>query len=104
AANEHPMVQRAQAMLDEKQIDLNDTVIRAPENGTVTKVEQLQIGDYMTAATPVFSLMSDPLWLEATFKETELTHMRPGQDATVEVDTFPDVEFHAKVASLSPGT
>ncbi len=103
-ANEHPMVQRAQAMLDEKQIDLNDTVIRAPENGTVTKVEQLQIGDYMTAATPVFSLMSDRLWVEANFKETELTHMRPGQDATVEVDTFPDVEFHAKVTSLSPGT
>ena len=102
--NDHPMVQRAQAVLDQKQIDLNDTVIRAPENGTVTKVEQLQVGDYMTAATPVFSLMSDRLWVEANFKETELTHMRPGQDATVEVDTYPGVEFHAKVSSLSPGT
>jgi len=101
---EHPMVQRAQAVVDAKQIDLNDTVIRAPENGIVTKVEQLQIGDYITAATPVFSLMSDRMWVEANFKETELTHMRPGQDATVEVDTFPGVEFHAKVASLSPGT
>lgn len=104
AVNDHPMVQRAQAVLDQKQIDLNDTVIRAPENGIVTKVEQLQVGDYMTAATPVFSLMSDRMWVEANFKETELTHMRPGQDATVEVDTYPDVEFHAKVASLSPGT
>ncbi|HTW52296.1 MAG TPA: HlyD family secretion protein [Stellaceae bacterium] len=102
--NEHPMVQRAQAVLDEKQIDLNDTVIHAPESGTVTKVEQLQIGDYMTSATPVFSLMSDRLWVEANFKETELTHMRPGQDATVEIDTYPDIEFHAKVESLSPGT
>ena len=98
------MVQRAQAVLDQKQIDLNDTVIRAPANGTVTKVEQLQIGDYITAATPVFSMMSDRLWVEANFKETELTYMRPGQDATVSVDTFPDVEYHAKVASLSPGT
>jgi membrane fusion protein (multidrug efflux system) len=43
--NEHPMVQRAQAVLDERQIDLKDTVIRAPENGTVTKVEQLQVGE-----------------------------------------------------------
>jgi membrane fusion protein, multidrug efflux system len=103
-ANDHPMVQRAQAVLDQKQIDLNDTVIRAPENGTVTKVEQLQVGDYMQAATPVFSLMSDRLWVEANYKETELTHMRPGQEATVEVDTYPGVEFHAKVASLSPGT
>ena len=104
SADEHPMVQRAQAVLDQKQIDLNDTVIRAPANGTVTKVEQLQIGDYITAATPVFSMMLDRLWVEANFKETELTYMRPGQDATVSVDTFPDVEYHAKVASLSPGT
>jgi membrane fusion protein, multidrug efflux system len=102
--NEHPMVQRAQAVVEEKQIDLADTVLRAPENGIVTKVEQLQVGDYITAATPVFSLMSDRLWVEANFKETELTYMRPGQDATVEVDTYPDVEFHAKVTSLSPGT
>jgi membrane fusion protein (multidrug efflux system) len=102
--NEHPMVQRTQAVVDQKQIDVDDTVVRAPENGTVTKVEQLQIGDYMTSATPVFSLMSDRLWVEANFKETELTHMRPGQEATIEVDTYPDVEFHAKVESLSPGT
>ena len=102
--NDHPMVQRAQALVDQKQIDVDDTVVRAPENGTVTKVEQLQVGDYMTSATPVFSLMSDRLWVEANFKETELTNMRPGQDATVEIDTYPDAEFHAKVESLSPGT
>ena len=102
--NDHPMVQRVQAVLDGREIDLKDTVIRAPEDGTVTKVEQLQVGDYITAATPVFSLMSDRMWVEANFKETELTHMRPGQEATVEVDTYPGVEFHARVASLSPGT
>jgi len=102
--NDHPMVQRAQAVVDQRQIDVDDTVVRAPENGTVTKVEQLQVGDYMPVATPVFSLMSDRLWVEANFKETELTHMRPGQEATVVVDTYPDVEFHAKVESLSPGT
>jgi len=102
--NDHPMVQRAQAVVDQKQIDVDDTVVRAPEDGIVTKVEQLQVGDYMTSATPVFSLMSNRLWVEANFKETELTHMRAGQDATVVVDTYPDVEFHAKVESLSPGT
>jgi len=102
--NDHPMVQRAQAVVDAKQIDLNDTVIRAPDNGIVTKVEQLQVGNYMTAATPVFSLMSDRVWVEANFKETELTHMRPGQDATVAVDTYPDADCRGKVVSLSPGT
>ena len=36
-------------------------------------------------------MMSDRVWVEANFKETELTHMRPGQTATVEIDTYPDV-------------
>jgi membrane fusion protein (multidrug efflux system) len=80
-------------------------VIKAPENGIVTKVEQLQVGDYVTASTPLFSLMStDRVWVEANFKETELTHMRPGQKATVAIDTYPDIVFPAKVESLSPGT
>jgi membrane fusion protein, multidrug efflux system len=101
----HPMVQRAQAALDRAELDLSYTIIRAPENGIVTKVEQLQVGNYVTASTPLFSLMStDRVWIEANFKETELTHMRPGQLATVEVDTYPDMAFTAKVESLSPGT
>jgi membrane fusion protein (multidrug efflux system) len=78
--------------------------VRAHDDGIVTKVEQLQVGSYVTASTPVFSMMSDRIWVEANFKETELTHMHPGQKATVEVDTYPDVVFDAKVVSLSPGT
>jgi len=104
AVDDHPMVQRAKAALGIAQVDLNDTVIRAPDDGIVTKVEQVQVGDYITAATPVFSMMSNKVWVEANFKETELTNMRPGQTATVEVDTYPDTDFRAKVGSLSPGT
>jgi len=101
----HPMVQHAQAALDRAELNLSYTVIHAPENGIVTKVEQLQAGDYVTASSPLFSLMStDRVWVEANFKETELTHMRPGQSATVEVDTYPGIVFPAKVQSLSPGT
>jgi membrane fusion protein (multidrug efflux system) len=102
---QHPMVQHAQAALDRAALNLSYTEIRAPENGIVTKVDQLQVGNYVTASTPLFSLMStDRVWVEANFKETELTHMRSGQQATVEVDTYPDVTFSAKVESLSPGT
>jgi len=102
---QHPMVQHAQAALDRAELNLSYTVIKAPESGVVTKVEQLQVGDYVNASTPLFSLMSiDRVWVEANFKETELTHMRPGQAATVEIDTYPDIVFPARVESLSPGT
>jgi membrane fusion protein (multidrug efflux system) len=103
--DQHPMVQHAQAALDRAELNLSYTVIKAPENGIVTKVEQLQVGEYVTASTPLFSLMStDRVWVEANFKETELTHMRPGQTATVEIDTYPEAAIPATVESLSPGT
>jgi membrane fusion protein (multidrug efflux system) len=100
----HPSVQRAQATLDKAELDLSYTSVKASEPGIVTKVDQLQVGSYVTASTPVFSMVSKRVWIEANFKETELTYMRPGQTATVEIDTYPGVEFNATVESLSPGT
>ncbi len=101
----HPLVQQAQAALDRAKLNLSYTVVTAPEDGTVAKVEQLQAGDYVNTAQPLFSLISTSrIWVEANFKETELTHMRPGQAATVAIDTYPNHQFHARVASLSPGT
>ena len=107
----HPMVQHAQAALDRAELNLSYTVVSAPEDGIVTKVDQLQVGDWVqgvnTGAPPtaLFSLLSTRrVWVTANFKETELTHMRSGQAATVEIDTYPDVVFPATVQSLSPGT
>jgi membrane fusion protein, multidrug efflux system len=109
--DQHPSVEEAQAALDQAELNLSYTVVRAPDNGIVTKVDQLQPGDWVqgvnTGAPPttLFYLVStDRAWVEANFKETELTHMRPGQEATVEIDTYPDKVFHATVESLSPGT
>jgi len=71
----------------------------------VAKVEQLQVGDYINAATPVFTLISSSdVWVEANFKEDELTYMRPGQSAEVSIDAYPGRRFRARVVSLSPGT
>ena len=47
-------------------------------------------------------MASDHVWIEANPKETELTYVRPGQPATVTVDTYPDAEWHGTVASISP--
>ncbi len=101
---DNPAVRQAQAALDRAKLNQSYTVIRAPQDGTVTKVEQLQVGDYINAAQPVFSLVAPRVWVEANFKEDQLTYMRPGQDASFKVDAYPGVVFHGKVESLSPGT
>lgn len=103
--DQHPLVLEAQAAMDRANLQLSYTTVRAPSDGVVTKVEQLQVGDYINAATPVFSLISThDVWVEANFKEDQLTYMRPGQSAEVAIDAFPGRHFRAQVVSLSPGT
>jgi membrane fusion protein (multidrug efflux system) len=100
-----PAVRQAQAALDRAKLNYSYTTIRAPLDGIVTKVEQLQVGDYINAVTPQFALVSQKdRWVEANFKETDLTHMRPGQRARIAVDAFPGITFTGKVQSTSPGT
>jgi len=103
--DEHPLVRQAQAELDQAQLNLGYTVIRAPANGIVTNVNKLPVGNYLATSTPAFALVeTDHPWIEANFKETELTHMKDGDQATVSVDAYPGITFKARVASLSPGT
>ena len=102
---QHPLVQQAQAQLDQARLNLGYTVITAPANGIVTNVDKFPVGNYLSASTPAFSLVeTDRPWIEANFKETELTHMKAGDEATVTVDAYPNKTFKARVASLSPGT
>jgi membrane fusion protein (multidrug efflux system) len=103
--DQHPSVQQAQAALDRAVLLMSYTSVRAHSDGIVTKVEQLQVGDYINPGNAMFSLMSThDLWVEANFKENQLTWMRPGQSATVDIDAYPVRPFHAHVVSLSPGT
>ena len=103
--NDHPTVLQAQAMLERAQLNLTYTVIKAPMDGIVSKVDRLQPGAYINAAAPVFSLISNTtVWVEANFKETELVYMRTGQQATIDIDAYPGRTFHGSVESLSSGT
>jgi len=99
-----PAVQRAQAALERARLNLGYTVVRAKQEGIVTKVNQLQVGSYVSAAKPVFTLASTRLWVEGNFKEDQLNHMRIGQRAEFKVDAFPDLKLTGRVASFSPGT
>jgi membrane fusion protein (multidrug efflux system) len=99
-----PGVQRAQAALERARLNLGYTVVHAAQDGIVTKVNQLQVGSYVAASKPVFTLAGTKLWVEGNFKEDQLAHMRVGQRATFRVDAFPDLKLTGRLASFSPGT
>jgi membrane fusion protein, multidrug efflux system len=101
----HPTVRAAKAQLDRARLDLSYATVTAPDDGTVARVDDLQVGNFVNAGAAVFSLLSSRrTWIEANFRETALTHMRPGQEATIKVDAYPDHKFRAHVVSMSPGT
>jgi membrane fusion protein (multidrug efflux system) len=101
----HPTVRAAKAQLDRARLDLSYAAVTAPYDGTVARVDDLQVGDFVNTGAAVFSLMSTRrIWIEANFRETGLTHMRPGQEATIDVDAYPDRTFSAHIVSMSPGT
>lgn len=100
-----PAYQQAQAALEQAQRDLSHSVLRAPIDGTATQVDNIQLGRFVTAGTPVFSVIDDSApWVDANPKETDITHLKIGQRAQVSIDTFPDHTFWGTVVSVSPGT
>jgi membrane fusion protein, multidrug efflux system len=101
----HPTVRAARAQLDRARLDLSYATVTAPDDGTVTRVDDLQVGNFVNAGAAVFSMLSSRrIWIEANFRETGLTYMRPDQHATIDVDAYPDRTFKAHVVSMSPGT
>ena len=101
--DDHPRVKQMVAARDEALLQLRRTTIESPLDGIVSK--RPVPGSYATAGVPVMVVVADTdLWIEANFKETELTLVRPGQTAIVKVDTYPDAECTGKVASIAQAT
>jgi membrane fusion protein (multidrug efflux system) len=102
--DEHPLVREKHAERERARLDLDRTMIRAPLGGTTVNV-RLQRGEHIKAATPLFALVAESRpWVEANFKETELTYVAKGMSATVELDIYPGVIWQAEVESISPAT
>lgn len=102
--DEHPRVRARQAALNAAKRALSRTTLIAPVSGTAANVT-VQSGEQIRAATPLFAIIADSRpWVEANFKETDLTHVHVGQKATVVLDIYPDKTWQAEVESISPAT
>lgn len=101
---QQPSVREARAVRDRAAWDLERTEIRAPVAGVVTNFD-LQPGTYVTAGSVVFSMVgSENIWVQANFKETDLTNVKIGQRATIHVDMYPGRAFRGSVSSISAAT
>ena len=103
---EQPAIKEAKAKLEQARLNLSYTSIKAPVEGYITR-RQVEVGNWVQPGQPLMMLVplkTDQLWIQANYKETQLTNVYIGQPARVSLDTYPDVEFKGKVDSIMAGT
>jgi membrane fusion protein (multidrug efflux system) len=101
----HPQVEAAIAMREKAALDLKRTEIRSPVDGIVSQTDRLSVGAMAAQMLPNVSVVGGGgYWVEANFKETQLSKIRVGQPAEVEFDAIPGRSFKARVASIGAGT
>jgi membrane fusion protein (multidrug efflux system) len=96
-------VAEAQAELRQAELQKSYTTITAPEAGRVTN-KSIEPGNYVQVGQPLFAIVPQHVWVTANFKETQLSNMRPGQPAEVEVDAYPARALHGHVDSIQAGS
>jgi membrane fusion protein (multidrug efflux system) len=104
ARYDRPIVQQAEAQLQDTKLELSYTQIHAPMSGIITRKNvhpgnRIQPGEPLMAMVPV-----ERLYATANFKETQLTDVRVGQPATIEADIYPGYVYQGHVDSISAGT
>ena len=93
----------AQAQLRQSEIDLDNTVIRAPRDGQIGETSVRQ-GQYVTAGTQLMFLVPDDIWVVANFKETQVHLMKKGMRATFTVDALGKAQLTGRIIEVSPAT
>lgn len=98
-----PRYRQALAAQQQAALDLRHTTVRAPFAGVATNTPEP--GAYVKPGGPIMSVVgTQRIWVVANFKETDLTHVRPGQPVTIHVDAYPDHDWRGTVASVSQAT
>jgi membrane fusion protein (multidrug efflux system) len=106
---EHPQHRQAKAQLDEVQRQLDHATVRAPFDGIATQVDSLQPGTYLVSQTAALTntgaiglVSTDHVWIDANVKETDLTHVKPGDHVDISVDTYSGRSWTGTVDTISP--
>jgi membrane fusion protein (multidrug efflux system) len=102
---DHPMVLQAAANVLDAYLALERTIIKAPATGYVAR-RSVQIGERVTPGAPLLTIIPlDQIWVDANFKEGQLSDVRIGQPVKLRADFYGDsVEYQGYVAGLNPGT
>lgn len=101
--NINGQVEQARARLAQAELDLSHAIVRAPQDGWVTK-RNVEQGNYITPGQQIFAIVSPDVWITANFKETQLNLMRPGQSVRIGIDAYPDLKLTGHVDSIQLGT
>lgn len=100
AVEKHPLYRKAQSALDVARMDLEDTRVIARFDGIASKTPVE--GQYANPSRAAMSLVSvTNVWVDANLKETQLTHIQPGQKVEIEVDAYPDDIWEGHVSSIA---
>jgi membrane fusion protein (multidrug efflux system) len=94
---------QAQAQLDQAKLNLGYTTVVADQPGRIVNLTGA-VGQYAQAGTNLSMFVPDEIWVVANYKETQLDRMRPGQPVDMEIDAYPERDFHGHVASVQPGS
>ena len=92
-----------EAALTVAQVNLGYTTIEAPGDGTVGE-RQVRPGQLVSPGTQVISFVSKIKWVQANYRETQLTNMKVGDAAEIAVDEYPGKVFHGKVLEIAPAS
>ncbi len=98
------LVKQREAELILAKTQLNNTVIVSPFDGIISK-KSVEVGQYMQAGSPLCSAVDfTHLYVSANFKETQIEHMKPGQEVDLKVDAFPKAKLKGKLESFGGAT
>ena len=99
-----PGVLLARAQLQRARLNATYATVVAPADGIVARVDQLPVGAYLNASQSAFWLLSGQPWIEANFKEDQITRMSVGQPVKIDIEAYPGGSLSGHVASFAPGT